>query len=166
MKLNWPLTKAPEVVHTFPVYPTGSKLSLFLLYGQRFQRYGLIFKIAIFGHETWPLAKLSYRCCTYTFYPKGSKVSLFSLYGQRFPRYGPFYFKIAIFGYGPWPLSYTHTPFRPQTPEGVEIELILALWTAVSEIRVNFQNCHIWAGNLSIGQSPKSYIYSLSTPGS
>ena len=39
-------------------YPKGLKLSQFLLYGQRFQRYGPIFKIAIFGHETWQFAKL------------------------------------------------------------------------------------------------------------
>ncbi len=28
------------------------------MYGQRFVRYGLIFKIAIFGHETWQVAKV------------------------------------------------------------------------------------------------------------
>ena len=31
------------------------------------------------------------------------------------------------------------------TPEGVEIELIFALRTVVSEILAYFQNCHIWA---------------------
>ena len=36
----------------------GSKWGLFSLYGQLFPRYGLIFKIAIFGHQTWPLAKV------------------------------------------------------------------------------------------------------------
>ena len=28
---------------------------------------------------------------------------------------------------------------------GVEIEVIFALRAGVSEIRANFQNCHIWA---------------------
>ncbi len=43
-------------IHVYPFYTMGSKLSLFLLDGQRFPRYK-IFKIAIFGYETWPLAK-------------------------------------------------------------------------------------------------------------
>ena len=38
--------------------------------------------------------------------------------------------------------SCTHTLFLPQR---VEIEPILALRAAVSDIRANFQNCHIWA---------------------
>ncbi len=37
--------------------PGGAELSLFSLYGQRFPRYGPIFKITIFGHETWNLKK-------------------------------------------------------------------------------------------------------------
>ena len=41
-------------------------------------------------------------------------------------------------------------------PRVVEIELIIifALRAAVSEIRVNFQNCRIWAWNFAIGQRP------------
>ncbi len=30
-------------------------------------------------------------------------------------------------------------------PQGVEIKLIFVLRAAVSEIRADFQNCHIWA---------------------
>ncbi len=37
--------------------PGGSKLSLFLLYGQPFSRYGLMFKISIFGHVIWNFKK-------------------------------------------------------------------------------------------------------------
>ncbi len=44
------------------------KLSLFLLYGQRFTRYGPIFKIAIFGHETWQVAKVPH---IDSVYPRG-----------------------------------------------------------------------------------------------
>ena len=58
---TWTLAKVPEVahIHVLSFYLTGSKLSLFfLLYGQQFPRYGAIFKIAIFGHETWTLAKV------------------------------------------------------------------------------------------------------------
>ena len=47
---TWPLAKVPEIQHM-----GASKLSLFLVYEQRLLRYGLIFKIAIFWHETWPL---------------------------------------------------------------------------------------------------------------
>ena len=36
----------------------GSKLRLFLLYGQRFPEYGPNFIIAVFGHDTWQVAKV------------------------------------------------------------------------------------------------------------
>ncbi len=36
-----------------------------------------------------------------------------------------------------------------------------ALWAVVSEIWADFQNCHIWAGNLAIGQSSRSCILIL-----
>ncbi len=56
MKLGkWPKFQKS---HIYPLStPGGANLSLFLLYAQRFPRYGPICKIAIFGHETWPLAK-------------------------------------------------------------------------------------------------------------
>ena len=50
---------------------------------------------------------------------------------------------------------------------GVEIELILALPAAISEIQVDFQNSHIWTWNLAIGQSSRNCtytLYPLSTP--
>ena len=168
--------------------PWGSKLRLFLLYGQRFPGYGPCFIIAILEHETWQLPKVPEVAHKLSFYPRQSKLSLFLLYGQRFPRYGPF-FKIAIYlgmklgkwpnfqklniyslsnpGGSNWPHSHstgsgfrdtgrflkfsymgmnssscTYTLFLPQ---GVEIDLIFALQAAVSEIRANFHNSHIWA---------------------
>ena len=63
----------------------------------------MIFKIAIFGHETWPLATDPDVAHIAPFYPKGSKLRLFSLYGQQFPRYEPIC-KIATFGHETWPL--------------------------------------------------------------
>ncbi len=57
----------------------GSKLTLFSLYGQQFPRYGSIFKIAIFGHESWQVAKVPEFACIPSFYPRGSKFSLFLL---------------------------------------------------------------------------------------
>ncbi len=47
-----------EVAYVLSFYPRVLKLSLFQLYGQPFSRYGLILKIAIFGHETWNLKKV------------------------------------------------------------------------------------------------------------
>ncbi len=87
-----------------PFLPQGLKLSLFLLYGQWFPRYGPIFKIAIFGHETWPLAKVPEVAHIGSFYPRGSKLSLFLLYGQRFLIYRPI-FKLPYSGmkFGHWP---------------------------------------------------------------
>ncbi len=68
---TWPLAKFPEVAHTHSFYPKGSKLSLFSVYGQRFPRYGPIFKIAIFGHETWSLAKVPEFAHILSFYHMG-----------------------------------------------------------------------------------------------
>ncbi len=51
-------------------------------------------------------------------------------------------------------------------PQGVEIELIFALRTAVSKIRADFQNCHIWAWNLEFEKKcRKLHMDLLSTPG-
>ena len=73
---TWPLVKMPDVAH-IPVlsfYPKRSKLSLVLLYGQRFPRYGPIFRIAIFGHI---LPKQ----------PPSPKFHSVLLHGWPFPRY-------------------------------------------------------------------------------
>ena len=75
--------------------------SLFLLYGQRFLRYGPILKIAIFGHETWQLAKVAHTLFLF----QGVKFELISLCGLRFPRYDGPVFKTAIFGHETWPLA-------------------------------------------------------------
>ncbi len=147
--------KFRQKLHIYSL-PRGSKLSLFSLYGQWFPRYGPIFKIAIFGHETWPLANVPEVAHILISIPGGhqigSKFSWFSLYKQRFLRHR-LVFKNAIFEYETWPLAkvsaVAHTLFLHQ---GVEIELIFALRAAVAEIWADFQNCHIWAWNLTIGQ--------------
>ncbi len=57
MKLgHWPKFQR---LHIYSLYLRGSKLSLFLLYGQWFPRYGHTFKICIFGHETWQVARVT-----------------------------------------------------------------------------------------------------------
>ena len=60
-------------------------------------RYGPIFKIAIFGHETWQVAKVPEVAHIPSFYPRGSKLSLLLLYWQQFLRCGPKFH--AIFGH-------------------------------------------------------------------
>ena len=70
--------------------PRGSKLSLISLYRQRFLRHGLIFEIAIFGHETWNLKKVLEVEYGPSFYPGGSKLSLFLLYRHSFRDTGRF----------------------------------------------------------------------------
>ena len=45
-------------------------------------------------------------------------------------------------GHSPRSYTYIGSPFLPQ---GADIELIFALRATVSEIRADFQNCHIWA---------------------
>ncbi len=118
-----------------------SKLSLFLLYGQQFSRYGHIW--------AWNLAKVLKVAHIPFFYPRGSKLSLLSHYKQQFPRYGRALSKLPYLGMklGQWPsdrsCTYTLSLFQ-----GIKIEFIFILWAAVSEIVADFQNCHIWAWNL------------------
>ena len=65
-----------EKLHIYSLStPRSPNWIYFLLYGQQCQRYGPIFKIAIFGCETSPLAKS--RSCTYTFFlPQRVEVEL------------------------------------------------------------------------------------------
>ncbi len=127
----------------------GRNLCLFSLYAQRFPKYAPIFKIAKFGHETWPLAKVKEVAVILSFYPRGRIWAYFRPTGSGFRDTAQF-FKIAIFGHKTWLLAkvpevaHVHSFYS----RGVEIELILALRAAFSEIWVDFQNCHIWAWNL------------------
>ena len=60
-----------DPTHTLSVYPRRSKLSLFSLHGQRFPRYGLTFKIPIFGQGIWLLAKVPEVAHTISSYRRG-----------------------------------------------------------------------------------------------
>ncbi len=55
--------------------------------------------------------------------------------------------KITIFGHETWNLKKGPEVAYMDLflPQGVKIELIFALLTAVSEIRADFENDHIWA---------------------
>ena len=54
--------------------------------------------------------------------------------------------------------------YTPSLPQEIEIELICTLGAVVSEMQSDFQNCHIWASNLAIGQSARSCPYRLFLP--
>ncbi len=72
---------------TYTLFLTqGLEIELILALRAAFFRYGPIFKIAIFGHETWQVAKVPEVAHTPSFYLRESKLSLFLLYGQQFPR--------------------------------------------------------------------------------
>ncbi len=104
-----------------------------------------------------------------SFYPRGLKLSSFSLYGQRCSKCG-LIFKIAIFGHkicnlkkkAPEVKEVAYGPYF--YPWGVEIELIIAIRAAVSEIRADFQNCHIWTWNLEFEKSAESCIWTIFLP--
>ena len=100
MKLcHWPKC---QKLHIYPLSTPGrSKLSLFYLYGQRFPRYGPIFKITILRYESWQGAKVPEVAQIASFYPNGLKLRLFLLYAKQFLRYG-LIFKIAIFEHETW----------------------------------------------------------------
>ncbi len=88
---NLAISQVPEILHIPTFYPRGTKLSLFSLYGQRFPRYGQIFKIDIFGHETRPLAKVPKIVLILCKLPPPSpKFYSVLLYGWPFPWYRQF----------------------------------------------------------------------------
>ncbi len=50
-------------------------------------------------------------------------------------------------------------------PRGRNWAYFHSMSSSVSERRANFQNCHIWAWNLSIAKCQMLHIYPVSTPG-
>ncbi len=90
-------------------------------------RYGTIFKIAIFGHETWPLAKVpevAHILPDVQLQPLGVEIKLIFALRARYR----LIFKLDIFGDETWPLAnvpeVVHIYFLPQ---GFKIEFIFAL---------------------------------------
>ncbi len=128
--------------------PQGSKLSLFSLYRLRFPRYGPLFKIATFGHENLAIGKIVPEVAhVLSLYPRGSKLSLFHSTmstGSSFWDTG-WFSKLPFWA---WNLAIGRVPkfaYILFLPKWVEIGLIFTLQAAVSKIRANFQNSHIWA---------------------
>ncbi len=75
--------------------------------------------------------------------------------------------KFAIFWHDIWPPKVAHTlSFYPRGSKlsffkpkmGSKLSL---LWVALSEVRADIQNCHIWAWNLDTGKSSRSCTYTV-----
>ncbi len=62
-----------------------------------------------------------------------------------------------------WNLSKVTDKHSFYSRVGVIVEIVLGLWTAVSEKQVNFQNCHLWPCTLAIDKTLHVYklLYSL-----
>ncbi len=99
------------------------------------------------------------------FYHTWSKLSLFLLYGQRFPRWCDRFSKLPYLSMklGHWSKCQKWHTYSLLF-QGIKIELIFALRTAISEILADFQNCHILAWNLAIRESSKSCTYTVFLP--
>ena len=140
--------------------PRGRNWDFFSLYGQRFPRYGSIFKIAIFGHETWSLAKVPEVAHVLSFYPRRgrnwayfcSKVSSSEIWADFQNSH------IWAWTWVTWQ-KIQKLYISCLSTLGIEIELIFVLRAAVFETLADFQNFHIWAWNLAIAQSFRSCTY-------
>ncbi len=118
--------------------------------------------IAIFGHAT---LSHSQKC------QKLYKYSLSTLWGRNWAYFCStdkgfqdtgWFSKLLYLGMklGHWPKFQKLDMYSLPTHVGRNW-IIFALWTAVSEIRADCQNCHIWAWNLALGQSATSCTYTL-----
>ncbi len=137
----------------------------FSLFGQRFPRYGLFWKLPYMGMKIgyWPKFQKLHICCLST--PVGRIWAYFRSTGRRFWDIDRFS-KLPYLGmkFVHWPKFQKFTIYCHSTSRG-RLELIFVLRTAVSEIHADFQNCNIWAWNLASGQSSRSCSYALSTSG-
>ncbi len=166
---NWSLAQFYES-YTYSLFRLRGLISSLLLlyhfvYGQHFPRYGPIFKLAIFRHGTWPLAKAPEisQCTGTLFLPQwGRNWDYFCCMGSGFWDTAQAS-KLPYLGMklGHWQRSRS-CAYALFLPQGVEIQLILNLWAAVSETRTDFQNCYIRAWNLvTMGHPEVAYILSL-----
>ena len=138
---TWPLAKVPEVAH---ILSPGVEIELIFDLQATVQRYRPFFNIAIFGYEIWPLGAKFQKLYIYSLStPGGRNRVYFRSTGSGFRDMGRLS-KLPYLGMklGQSSRSCTYTVFQTH---GSEIELIFALRAAVSEIRDNNQNCHIWA---------------------
>ena len=158
---TWLLAKVllHTIIHVHSFYLRRSKLSLFLLYRQRFLRYGPISKIALLA---WNLAtgKIS-RSCTYNiFLPNGVEIELLFALRAAVSKIQANY-KIAIFEHETCQLA--KIPKVAHTfsfyPKGSKLMLFSLPWDMG-----RFSYCHICAWNLAIDKSSKSCTCTLFLP--
>ncbi len=159
---NLPIGQSSRSWRSTPFLSQGVEIELIFASRAAVPRYGSIFTLAIFGHETCPLVKVPEVAYILPFYPRESKLSLFLLYGHSVRDTGRFS-KLPY-------LSMTLCHWPKTSPRSctfwlfVEIELIFTLRAAVSEIWAVFQNCHIWAWNLAIDRSSRICTYTQFLP--
>ncbi len=109
-------------------------LSLFSLSGQCFLRYGLIFKIAIFGHQNLAIGQ-SLRSCKYDIVlPQGVEIELY-LFTEILADFHICHIWAWNLAIGQSSRSCTHTSYT--TPES-KISLCFALRLAISKILAIF----------------------------
>ena len=126
--------------------PRGRKWGFFFLYGQRFPRYGPIFKIAIFRHETWPLVKVPGVAHILSFYPPGNQNwAYFHSTGSGFRDTGRFS-RLPYFGMklGKWPKFQKLHIYSLSTVEGQNWAYFCSTGSGFRDT-ANYLNCHIWA---------------------
>ena len=163
---NWPKFQKFHI-YSDSSYPMGSKLSLFLLHGQRFWDTVQFSKLpSIFGHETWLLVKVPEVAHILFFLSRrGGEIEL--IFGLRaavseiqtnFQNCHIWAWHLAS---GQSERSCTYTLLLSRE---VEIELMSGLRAAVTEIWADFQNCHIWAWNLVTDKRFRNCIYTLFLP--
>ncbi len=154
-----------QKLHIHPLStPRGRNWACFSSTGSGFRDTGYFENCHIWvWNLTWPLAKVPDVAHMTSSYPQGGQNwANFCSTGSGFRDTGYFQnchiwaWNLAIFQSARF---CTYTVFLPQ------IQLVLALRAAVSEIQADFQNCHIWVWNLAIGKKcQKLHIFSLSTP--
>ncbi len=154
-------------LHIYFISTSGVKNIVFFFHSMSsgFRDTDRFFKIAIFRHETWPLEVWEVAHII-SFNPRGggSNLSLFRSTGSSFWDTGPFlklpYFSMKL---GHWPKC-QQLHIYPLSNPGGRNRACFSSTAVVSEILADFQNCHIWAWNLAIGQSSRSCTYSLFLP--
>ncbi len=163
MKLRY-LPKRQKL-HIYPVStPWARNWAYFCSMGRGLRDMGQFSKLPLLSYlgmklSHWP------KCQKLHIYPlstpKGRNWAYFCSTGSAFRDTGRFS-KLPYLGMklSHWPkCQKLHIYFLSIYPSGVGIELIFVLRAAVSEIEADFQNCHIWAWNLSTGQSSRNCTY-------
>ncbi len=157
---TWPFATVPHILRF-----QGVKIELiFFSTGSPFGDMGRFSKLPYLGMKLSNWTK----CQTLHIYPlstpRGRNSACFSSTGSVFRDTG-WFSKLPYLGMklDHWPKCQKFAHILPFYPRGSKLSLFFfTLWAVVSEIRADFQNCHIWGWNLAIGQSARSWTSSES----